>query len=206
MRTKFKKWAVCYLDESKNVLKLDDFNSILEYLNKKNIYLEIGPGKGQFILGLAKDNPNNNYLLIEINKTIAGICIKNIDDNEINNIKLIPDDFFKLANSLPNNIIEGIYLNFSDPWPKSRHAKRRLTHPNFLKEYYRILKKDGLIYFKTDNYDFYLYSKESFLNEKFKVIKDETNYNLSSDDYLTEFEEKYIKENKSIFRLILKKE
>jgi len=206
MRTKFKRWAVDYLKESKNVLNLEEKDSFLDYLKKDNLYLEIGPGKGKFIIELSKSNKNKNYLVVELNKTIAGICAKNIDLEEIDNVKIIPEDFFKVVEFIDNNKINSIYLNFSDPWPKVRHTKRRLTSPSFLKEYFRILKNNGKIYFKTDNYDFYLYSLDSFINENFKVIKNEKNYNLEDGDFLTEFESKFKEENKPIYRIIVEKE
>lgn len=117
MRTKFKKWAVDYLNESKNIFNIND-EDLLKYITSKKTYLEIGPGKGKFIIELASKNPDVNFLVVEINQTIAGICLKNIDDSNLTNIKLIADDFYRLTEILTQKVFEGIFLNFSDPWPK----------------------------------------------------------------------------------------
>ena len=205
MRTKFKKWAVDYLNESKNIFNIND-EDLLKYITSKKTYLEIGPGKGKFIIELASKNPDVNFLVVEINQTIAGICLKNIDDSNLTNIKLIADDFYRLTEILPQKIFEGIFLNFSDPWPKKRHEKRRLTSPLFLINYAKILKDDKFIYFKTDNDGFYEYSKEMFLKYNFEIIYDNTDYKEDYEfDAYTEFENKYISEGIKIKKMILKK-
>ena len=207
MRTKFKQWAVDYLNESRNIIKLEDIDSIKAFLNEKACFLEIGPGKGKFILGMAEKFPNYNFLVVEISPTIAGICLKKIDENkEINNVKMVADDFFKLSSLLDKDTFDGIFLNFSDPWPKKRHEKRRLTSKLFLESYKNILKPDGKIYFKTDNDDFFTYSRESFIENGFKIIYENLDYQVDvSVDEETEFEEKFKSQNIKIKKLILTK-
>ena len=207
MRTKFKQWAVDYLNESRNIFKLEDIDSIKAFLNEKACFLEIGPGKGKFILGMAEKFPNYNFLVVEISPTIAGICLKKIDENkEINNVKMVADDFFKLSSLLDKDTFDGIFLNFSDPWPKRRHEKRRLTSKLFLESYKNILKPDGKIYFKTDNDDFFTYSRESFIENGFKIIYENLDYQVDvSVDEETEFEEKFKSQNIKIKKLILTK-
>ena len=207
MRTKFKQWAVDYLNESRNIFKLEDIDSIKAFLNEKACFLEIGPGKGKFILGMAEKFPNYNFLVVEISPTIAGICLKKIDENkEINNVKMVADDFFKLSSLLDKDTFDGIFLNFSDPWPKKRHEKRRLTSKLFLESYKNILKPDGKIYFKTDNDDFFTYSRESFIENGFKIIYENLDYQVDvSVDEETEFEEKFKSQNIKIKKLILTK-
>ena len=207
MRTKFKQWAVDYLNESRNIFKLEDIDSIKAFLNEKACFLEIGPGKGKFILGMAEKFPNYNFLVVEISPTIAGICLKKIDENkEINNVKMVADDFFKLSSLLDKDTFDGIFLNFSDPWPKKRHEKRRLTSKLFLESYKNILKPDGKIYFKTDNDDFFTYSRESFIENSFKIIYENLEYQVdASVDEETEFEEKFKSQNIKIKKLILTK-
>lgn len=207
MRTKFKQWAVDYLNESPNIFKLEDIDSIKAFLNEKACFLEIGPGKGKFILGMAEKFPNYNFLVVEISPTIAGICLKKIDENkEINNVKMVADDFFKLSSLLDKDAFDGIFLNFSDPWPKKRHEKRRLTSKSFLESYKNILKPDGKIYFKTDNDDFFTYSRESFIENGFKIIYENLDYQVDpSVDEETEFEEKFKSQNIKIKKLILTK-
>ena len=144
MRMKHKPWAEPFLESHKEfVITLDNFNDkeVIEFLNNENIYMEIGTGKGGFLLGMAKKNPDKFYLGVEINETAAGFCAKKIYENELKNVKLINIDVKYLFDHLPQNHFDGIYLNFSDPWPKRRHEKRRLTHPSYLNGYHKILKE-----------------------------------------------------------------
>lgn len=206
MRTKFKQWAVDYLNEGKNILYLKNENDIKDFVNSKECFLEIGPGKGQFILNIAKKYPQFNFLVVEINKTVAGIALKKIDEENLSNVKLIAEDFYKLIDVIKENSISGIFLNFSDPRPKKRHEKRRLTSSPFIESYLKILKDNHNIYFKSDNYNFYLYSLDKFKEYGFDILKNDTNYNDDEDfDALTEFETRYKNEGIKINRLILKK-
>lgn len=206
MRTKFKKRAVDYLNEGKNIFSLEDEELLKKYILNSSTFLEIGPGKGQFIISLGTRYKNLNFIVCEINKTISGIALKKIDESNLENIKLVCGDYFKLKDIIPPKSIEGLFLNFSDPWPKKRHEKRRLTSDLFLKSYIDILKDGGYIYFKSDNHDFYLYSKEKFLFYGFELIEDDENYlDLDEFDAETEFEIKYKKEGIKINRMVLKK-
>lgn len=206
MRTKYKQWAVDYLKEGKNILSLENKEDILSFINEKETFLEIGPGKGQFILGLASRYPEINFLVVELNATVAGIALKKIDESELNNVKLIQGDFYNLVDIINEKSIEGIFLNFSDPWPKKRHERRRLTSDNFLKAYIKILKDDHKIYYKSDNFDFYTFSKEKFIEFGFDVLEDLNDYKIIEEfDEETEFEKKYKENGIKINRLILKK-
>lgn len=210
MRTKYNPKAVEYLNSHfENQFLIEDDESIKQlssYINKPNVYLEIGPGKAQFILNMAQKFPEINFLVCELNKTISGIALRKIDESKLTNIKLICGDFYKLREKLSENIFDGIFLNFSDPWPKKRHTKRRLTSDLFLVEYVKVLKNDGKIFFKTDNDGLYEYSLENFLKYKRNIIKNDINY-LEIDDFdaQTEYETKFKEKNISIKRLILAK-
>lgn len=210
MRTKFKKWAVDYLTESfKNQIVLESFSKddILSFKGNDPLYLEIGPGKGQFILSLASKNLDKKFIVCELNETISGMCLKKIDESELTNVKLVADNFFKLGELLlENNIkVDGIFLNFSDPWPKKRHEKRRLTSDPFLLQYATLLKDDGYIYFKSDNDDFSTYSLDQFKKFKFEVISEDYDYNGNDDfDAQTEFETKFKNVGINIKRFVLK--
>lgn len=204
MRTKFKQWAVDYIDESANSLKISDTDKILEFIKEKPTYLEIGPGKGKFIMDLAKKFPDYNFLVVELNRTVAGICLKNIDTSEITNVKMIADDFYKMVDILPSEIFEGIFLNFSDPWPKKRHEKRRLTSDLFLINYAKILKKNHKIYMKTDNDGLYEYSKENFIKYGYELEFNSRDYKEEHEfDAMTEFETKYLEQGIKIKKMIL---
>lgn len=206
MRTKYKQRAVDYLKEGKNILSLEDKDKILSFINEKETFIEIGPGKGKFILGLASRHPEYNFLVIELNSTVSGIALKKIDESELTNVRLINGNFYNLVDIINEKSIEGIFLNFSDPWPKKRHEGRRLTSDNFLKAYIKILKDNHFIYYKSDNFDFYTFSKEKFIEYGFDIIEDLNDYKeIEEFDEETEFEAKYKEEGIKINRLILKK-
>ena len=211
MRSRYKPWAIEYLKNNfKHQFTIgenEDFSLIEEYVLSRPTYLEIGPGKGQFILNLAKRFPEFNFLVIELDKSIAGATLKKIDEAEIDNVKLIAGNFYDLAKGFKKSKFCGIFLNFSDPWPKKRHEKRRLTSPSFLIEYAKLLKEEGYIYFKTDNSGFYQYSYEEFNKFKRDIIYLNENYDCSNQDFdaETEFENRYKLQGIAIKRVILRK-
>ena len=153
MRTKYKPWAKPYLEEHTEVMC--PFDKLNDY---KDYYLEIGSGKGQFLLEMAQKYPNLTFIGVEMNVTCAGFTAKKLVENEISNAKLVHANAAVMMPTIKDNSVEGIFLNFSDPWPKKRHTKRRLTSNTFLLEYYRILKSGGKLIFKTDNLDLFNYS------------------------------------------------
>jgi len=162
--------------------------------NNNDIEIEIGTGKGKFIISKAKDNPNTNYIGIEKYDSPLVSAVKKLENLEIKNLKLICFDALFIE-ELFDKEISKIYLNFSDPWPKKRHAKRRLSSTEFLKKYDNIFKSEKIIEMKTDNDDLYEYSIESFTNNGYEVIKTDTNY---FDKYTTEYEDKFIGLGKNI--------
>lgn len=208
MRTKFKFWAVEYLKNNlKNQFVIDSFNEeeFNKFISSKPTFLEIGPGKGKFIIEIAKKFPNYNFLVVELNQTIAGMCLKAIDDNELTNVKLVGDNFYKLIPLLKDNKFDGLFLNFSDPWPKKRHEKRRLTSDQFLDAYKQIIKFNHFIYYKTDNLDFFNYSLEQFQKHNFEIVYQNNDYQEDEEfDAMTEFEERYRGQGIKINRLVLK--
>ena len=146
MRTKFKAWAEPYILEHPEYRVFDEDISSLN-----DFYLEIGSGKGLFLLEMAKKNPSFNFVGIERNVTCSGFIMKKLVENEVSNAKLIWGDASRLLANFKDKTANKIFLNFSDPWPKERHTKRRLTSEFFLTNYFRILKDEGQIVFKTDN-------------------------------------------------------
>ena len=133
------------------------------------------------------------------------MCKKLVDQGN-ENVKVFPWSVELIFDSIDEGFVNSIYLNFADPWPKKKHEKRRLTYLTFLNEYYRILRKGGHLYFKTDNDDLYLYTREEIKLTKFKVVSDEENYEFDSEtDYITEYENKFRSVGKSIHRIILEK-
>ncbi len=207
MRVKFKRWAVDYLDKSKeNQFSLldEDKNKLSSFINEKKTFIEIGPGKGEFILSLAAKFPEYNFIVIELNKTISGICLKKIDESELTNIKLVAGDFYLFANQIGKNSIEGVFLNFSDPWPKRKHANRRLTSDRFLLNYAYILKIGGKIIQKTDNLDLFNYSLERYKENNWQINEVNLEYNVLEDfDAETEYEHKFKSKGNKIYRVIV---
>lgn len=201
MRTKFKAWAEPFINEHPEVMcSFDKLNKLGSY------YLEIGSGKGQFLLDMALKYPNLTFIGVERNITCAGFTAKKLVENEIKNAKLVHADAGVMTPSINDNSVEGIFLNFSDPWPKKRHTKRRLTSEAFLNEYYRILKKGAKLVFKTDNYDLFTFSLEVISTSKFKLV--EANYSYEGKDEfdaMTEYEKSFREEGQPIYRLILEK-
>ena len=203
MRVKFKKWAIKLLKECKfasDLFDKDDF-----FYKKKTLNLEIGGGKGQFIVNIAKKNINDNFLMIERVPSIAGQAVKKIIENNISNVKIIYNDFINIINNIESESIKNIYLNFPDPWPKKKHEKRRLTSLFFFMCYYRILKKYGKIFFKTDCKELYEYSKISLMKNKNFIILNTLNNTLDDNNFITEYENKFKLENKIIYKLIIQK-
>lgn len=201
MRVKYKPWALDYLKSSNLAFDFFPENNFA-----KKIKLEIGGGKGNFIVNRSILEPNTTFFMIERVISIAAVALKKIIENKINNINVIFNDFKKISHSIKDQSIDEIYLNFPDPWPKKKHEKRRLTSDQFLEIYHRILKKNGKLIFKTDQKDLYEYTKNKIINQKeFVICLDDSNYNnLDKDDILTEYEIKFRQNNQNIYRLIVK--
>ncbi len=204
MRTRYKKWAVDYLAQHpERILNKDNIDEL--FADGQDILLEIGAGKGDFILGLSKLNPNKILIANERVNSISGVLLKRIMENDLTNIYLFPQDVELLFPLLEDQTIKEIYLNFSDPWPKKRHEKRRLTHLNKLKEYYRLLKSDGRLVFKTDNETLFIFSLKELMNSPFGLINSSTNYLNIDNEPMSEYEKKFRLKNKAIFRIEAKK-
>lgn len=160
--------------------------------NDNDICLEIGMGKGNFLLGMCLNHLNINYIGVEKYSSVICSAIKKINEYELDNLKILNIDIMDIPQYLYGKI-KTIYLNFSDPWPKKRNTKRRLTSENFLKLYDNLFKDEKHIILKTDNDDFYEFSKESLLSYGYKIINE--TYDLHNSDITdspkTEYEEKF---------------
>ena len=160
MRLRNKPWAEPFLEENDDlVLKFDEnlkdnFEEIFQ--NKNSLNLEIGTGKGDFIKQLASLNLDKNYIGVEKYSTVLAIAAKKIkNESELTNVRLMCYDAGEIELVFNKESLDCIYLNFSDPWPKARHAKRRLTYKTFLDKYYMLLKTGGKIIMKTEMLLFY---------------------------------------------------
>ncbi len=162
--------------------------------NDNNIEIEIGTGKGKFIIEKAIENPNINFIGIEKYDSPLVSAVKKLEELELDNLKLICLDALEIEEVFDHEI-DKIYLNFSDPWPKKRHTKRRLTSSVFLNKYESLFKNKKRIEMKTDNDDLYEFSSESFIENGYDIVKTDTNY---FDTIRTEYEDKFISLGKNI--------
>ncbi|MFU8792948.1 MAG: tRNA (guanosine(46)-N7)-methyltransferase TrmB [Acholeplasmataceae bacterium] len=154
----------------------------------EHVYLEIGSGKGQFITSLAKDHKDALWVAMEVNINVCYRILEKKEALELNNLIIILGDANHILAYFKPQHIDGLFLNFSDPWPKAKHHKRRLTYPSFLKQYQTILKKDAIIQFRTDHKDLFDDSLDYARSTDFELI--EVNKHLEKSQYMTEYEEK----------------
>lgn len=177
--------------------------------NDAPIYIEIGMGKGQFLTTLAARNPDKNYIGIERYSSVLLRAVERLDglEEEIENIRFICMDATEIEEVFEPEEVAGIYLNFSDPWPKKRHARRRLTSGEFLKRYDKVLAKDGKVEFKTDNKDLFQFSleqvEESDWNLEAVTWDLHKNAVMNEGNVMTEYEEKFSSMGNPICKLII---
>lgn len=159
--------------------------------NNNPIYIEIGMGKGNFIIKNAIENPNINYIGIEMYDSVILRAVEKTNELELNNLYLIRTDA-RLIEDVFDKEIDLIYLNFSDPWPKERHAKRRLTSPRFLARYDNIFRGDNHITMKTDNLDLFNYSVDSLKEYGYTINEISNDLHKEKDNIITtEYEDKF---------------
>lgn len=164
------------------------------FQNDHPIHIEVGMGKGQFIIEMARRNPEVNYIGIEKYSSVLVRAVEKLEDFEQDNLRLIRMDAENIEEVFDKDEVDRIYLNFSDPWPKDRHAKRRLTSTRFLERYDNILTPEGRVMFKTDNKDLFDFSLEQ-VEEAGWILESHT-YDLHHSEYnegnvMTEYEEKF---------------
>ena len=175
--------------------------------NDNPIHIEIGMGKGRFLMDLAALNPNINYIGIERYTSVLLRAVQKMEENPLPNVRFLCIDAATLPEIFAAGEVNRIYLNFSDPWPKDRHARRRLTSSEFLARYDAFLAKDGRIEFKTDNIDLFKFSLEEIENSPVWHIDVHT-FDLHEDPMLnfgnimTEYEEKFSSKGNPICKLI----
>lgn len=173
--------------------------------NDNPIEIEIGMGKGKFIMELARMNPAVNYIGIERYPSVLLRALQKRSAMELNNIYFMCVDARNLAAIFGLGEVNRIFLNFSDPWPKERHAKRRLTSPEFMQVYDQILKPDGVVEFKTDNRELFDYSLAAISQTGWKVTAhsfDLHHSEMAEGNVMTEYEAKFSAKGNPIFKLI----
>jgi len=171
--------------------------------NDHPIHVEVGSGKGAFVSGMAKANPDINYIGIDIQKSVLSYALDKVLATDVPNIKLLWVDGSDLTDYFEKDEIDRLYLNFSDPWPKKRHEKRRLTYQSFLATYQQILPENGEIHFKTDNRGLFEYSLVSFsqYGMKLKGVWLDLHASDFEDNVLTEYEQKFANKGQVIYRV-----
>jgi tRNA (guanine-N7-)-methyltransferase len=171
--------------------------------NNNPIHVEIGCGKGRFINTLAERHPEINFIAVELKAEVILRAAQRTEQRSIPNLAFVQYNAAMLADLFAENEIERIYLNFSDPWPKKRHAKRRLTYASFLQTYKRVLKPYGEIHMKTDNEKLFEFSLNQFANERFQlrnITFDLHQSPFAEDNVMTEYEERFSARGQRIYR------
>ncbi len=195
--------------EACNELRITDASAMLggfEHIfgNSNPVHMEIGCGKGNFACGMSKKHPDVNLVAVE---KVADVCCialekaKRDAERECDNLRFLIGDAKILAENVPENSLDCIYLNFSDPWPKKGHAKRRLTHSGFLEIYKRLLKPDGILKLKTDNVGLFDFSLEEFTAFGMDIIwqtRDLHASEKSGENVMTEYEKNFSEKGFSI--------
>lgn len=169
--------------------------------NENEIYMELGCGKGQFSLKQAELHPDRNYIAVEGQETVLLRALEKADIAKLPNIKFMQAFMQDVTEYFDEDELSGIYLNFSDPWPKERHAKRRLTHTRFLKGYEKVIKNSGIVEFKTDNDALFEFTIGEIKANDFEILeysRDIHNSAFPSKDITTEYEDKFKGVNKTI--------
>lgn len=173
------------------------------------LYIEVGTGKGRFITELAAANPDIDYIGIENHSSVLLKAVKKLEDRELPNLRFILMDAITIEEVFAPGEVDRIYLNFSDPWPKDRHAKRRLPSRQFLARFHEILCDEGTIEFKTDNRVLFDFALEELKFSDFELI-DKT-YDLHNDEkmnagnIMTEYEERFSSIGNPICKYIIKR-
>lgn len=173
--------------------------------NVQPLHIEIGCGKGRFIIEMAKRYPEVNFIGIELQTSVIVSALEKQIEEQLPNLQLLQVNAKDLMEYFEPGEVDRIYLTFSDPWPKNRHEKRRLTYKTFLNVYQTILHDKGELHFKTDNQKLFEYSLTSF--SKFNALLEEIYLDLHNstveDNIMTEYEEKFSQKGNRIYKAVI---
>lgn len=208
MRLRNKPWAEEFISSHPEVIipNPEEYKGNWKQVfgNDNPVHIEVGTGKGQFVTGMALANPDINYIGIELYTSVIVVALEKVIEAQTPpNLRLLKVNGADLAKYFAKGDVSRVYLNFSDPWPKTRHAKRRLTHGGFLNLYESILIDNGEIHFKTDNRGLFEYSLISMseYGMLLKYVSLDLHVNMPEDNIMTEYEEKFSAKGQPIYRL-----
>lgn len=206
MRLRKKPWIEKAMDDVKEKTlfdaELDKFRGHWhEIFPDKTLAVEIGCGKGKFLIGMAELHPEKAFVAVEFQHDIAFYPAREALQKKLNNVRVLLADAAGILEWFDEGEVKELYLNFSDPWPKARHAKRRLTYRKFLEKYKKLLGKGGRLYFKTDNEGLFDFSLEEFVAVNAKILQMTRDLHHSDilNEVQTEYEEKFSGKGNKIF-------
>ncbi|ETT82652.1 tRNA (guanosine(46)-N7)-methyltransferase TrmB [Viridibacillus sp. FSL R5-0477] len=208
MRLRHKPWAEEFIASHPDIVvpnpeeQKGKWNEVFK--NDNPLHIEVGTGKGQFITGMALANPEINYIGIELFDSVIVKAVEKVQAaGQPTNLRLLKVNGSDLEKFFEKNDVDRLYLNFSDPWPKTRHAKRRLTHAGFLSIYENILPDFGEVHFKTDNRGLFEYSLVSMSQYGMKLVyvSLDLHKEMLEDNIMTEYEEKFSAKGQPIYRV-----
>ena len=208
MRMRQKPWVKDYLKEDHPVILNDPAEHkghFRELLQREEIHVEIGSGKGDYWLKMAEMHPECGWIAIEKEINCVAVATRKAEQTQLDNILLIPDDAAKIDTWFEKGEIDCLHLNFSDPWPKNRNRKRRLTHENFTGKYAELLKDDGTLCFKTDNTKLFEFTLVA-MDQNWQLTEVSLDYDSEAEgDALTEYESRFRSEGVPIKRAVFQK-
>lgn len=203
MRSRRKKWAAPYLEAHKEIV-IEKIDAQDKFFLSRPLVLEVGAGKGDFAIAMS-ERLGGSYLAIERDVSIAGTMARRLENKETN-IRIINDDFDNVFSEDISLRFDAIYLNFSDPWPKKKQGKRRLTASSRLDKFYSLLAHEGKLYFKTDSDILYESTLENIESSKFKILERYDDYVFDeNEDAMSEYERKARDKGLAIHKLVLGK-
>lgn len=208
MRMRKLAWAEDFLKEQSVIVQNPSINQGKwhEFLNTQELHVEIGSGKGDYWVKMSELYPQVGWIGIERNLNVAALALKKVEGQPHEHRSFITEDAEKIHEWFGEHEIDVIHLNFSDPWPKKRTSKKRLSHSNFLAKYQKILKKDGRIIMKTDNSKLFEFSIIEFQDNGWKLEEFYVDFRNSvhDEDAISEYEAKFMSKGQPIYRAIWK--
>lgn len=172
-----------------------------QWIEDKPLHVELGTGKGRFLARMAEKYPSTSFVGMEKMESVLSHAVEGMEQQD--NVRLVHGNVTNLQDYFASGEIDRIYLNFTDPWPKNRHEKRRLTFPTFLRLYKEVLSPRGDIHLKTDNEDFFTYSVEQFSRNGYHLNNLTLNLHAHEpeENVRTEYEQKFADRDQRIFRV-----